>query len=272
MKKIIIVFLALIIATILYGFLINPKGFKIKETKIDIVDLKESFDGLKIAQISDILLGSTKSVDDVKKIVSEVNNLKPDVIVFTGDLISKDYKITEKEIDRLKEEFKKLDPTLYKYAVMGDNDSLNIEIFQDIMKSSDFIILDNESNYLFYKDNTPIKITGITNLDNVEKALQISDDLETNISIVITHYPDYIDTLSNHNINVVLAGHSLQGQIKIPFAGGIMKKTWAKKYLGSYYEVQNTKLYVSSGLGTEKIQFRLFNKPEINLYRLNKAN
>ncbi len=155
---------------------------------------------------------------------------------------------------------------------MGDNDLDKIEVFQDIMKSSEFIILDNESNYLFYKDNTPLKITGITSLDNVEKALQISDELETNKTIVITHYPDYVDTLSNHNIDIVLAGHSLQGQVKIPFVGGIIKKTWAKKYLGSYYQVQNTKLYVSSGLGTEGIQFRLFNKPEVNLYRLNKTN
>lgn len=268
MKKILIGFITLIIIFILYGFLLNTQGFKVIEKKVEIDNLVTSFEGFKILQISDILIGSTKSVDDLEIIVDNINNLKPDIIVFTGDLVSSNYKLNDDEISKLKKHLNNLDCTLYKYAVMGDNDQKIIETFQEIMKQSNFIILDNESNYIFYQDNKPIKITGITNLENISKALTIEDNLDTALNLVITHYPDYADELSKENIDIILAGHSLKGQIRIPFFGGILKKENASKYLDDYYLVNNTKLYVSGGLGTEKIQFRSFNKPEINLYRL----
>ena len=83
------------------------------------------------------------------------------------------------------------------------------------------------------------------------------------------HYPDYIDDLSFEN-TIALSGHSLKGTIRIPFYGGIIKKVGAKKYIDDYYEVGTNKLYVSGGIGTENVKFRFNNKPEINIYRLEK--
>ena len=137
------------------------------------------------------------------------------------------------------------------------------------MTDSDFIVLDNESKYIFYKDLTPIKITGITDTSDIKKALTTTDDLDVSFNLVITHQPDNIDELVNYDVNLVLAGHSLLGQIRLPFIGGIIKKEGAKKYIDNYYEVNDTIMYVSSGLGIDNnYYFRLFNKPEINLYRL----
>lgn len=268
MKKILIVFSFIILVFILYGFFLNPRDFKVVENKIVVDNLNESFNGFKILQISDLLIGSTKSVADLDKISSKVDDLKPDIIVFTGDIITDQYQLNSDELTKLKDFFKNIEPKLYKYAVMGDNDLKQIEVFQEIMKESDFFILDNESKYLFYQDNIPIKITGITNLDNINKALTIEDNLDTSLNLVITHYPDYADEISREKVDIILAGHSLKGQIRIPFWGGILKKENGNKYLNDYYEVNNTRLYISGGLGTEKIQFRTFNKPEINLYRL----
>ncbi len=266
MKKFIIVFTLLIISIILYARFIGTNNYKITEHTIEIENLNESFDGFKIAQFSDLLLGSTKSISDLEDIVNEINNMDADIIVFTGDLISKSYDIKNEEIEQIKELLRKLDCTLYKYAVIGDNDLNN---YKEIMTDSEFIVLDNESNYIFYEDITPIKITGITDTSNIEKALSTTDNLNTTYNIVLTHYPDYIDTLSEYNVDLILAGHSLLGQIKIPFVGGIIKKDGANKYIDNYYEVNNTKMYVSGGLGIDNnYYYRLFNKPEINLYRL----
>ena len=155
---------------------------------------------------------------------------------------------------------------MYKYAVIGDSDSDN---YKEIMTDSDFIVLDNESTYIFYEDITPIKITGITDTSNVEKALSTTDNLDTIYNIVITHYPDNIDEISKYDVDLVIAGHSLLGQIRLPFVGGIIRKDGAQKYIDNYYEINNTKMYVSSGLGIDNnYYYRLFNKPEINLYRL----
>lgn len=268
MKKFLIIFLSIFIIIILDGFLINPKGFKIIETPIRVDNLNTAFEGFKIAQISDVLIGSTKSADDLKPIVKKINEAKPDIIIFTGDLTSDGYKLNETEIKIVKEQLKSLECSLTKYAVLGDNDSKQLEVFQEIMKESDFVILDNDSLYQFNKDNTPIKISGVTTLENVDKSLEIVDNLDVSLNIVLTHYPDYSEELSNHNVDIIFAGHSLKGQIRIPFIGGLLKKENAENYLDGQFKINNTQVFVSGGLGTEKIAFRLFNKPEVNIYRL----
>lgn len=270
MKKVLIIALILITGVGIYGFLINPSGYIMNEENIYITDLEDSFDNFKIVQLSDTLITSSKDIKKLENITNDINELEPDIIVFTGDLISNSYTPSDEEIETIAEYLNNLECTLYKYAVMGDNDEEQIEIFQSIMNSANFTILDNESIYLFYEGNMPIKITGITNLDNLLKALTIEDDLDTTLNLVLTHYPDYLDTLAEQDIDVILAGHSLKGQIRIPFYGGLIKKDKATNYLNDYYELNNTVMYVSGGIGTENIKFRLFNKPEINLYILKK--
>jgi hypothetical protein len=272
MKKAIISIIIIFILIICYGFYIEPNNFKITENTIQIANLPDSFNGFKIVQFSDFLLGSTKNIDDLEIIVNEINNLNPDIIVFTGDLITKDYNITSNDITNLEKTLKKLKCNLYKYAIIGDNDQKYLDTYKKILENSDFKLLDNESTYIFYKDILPIKLTGITNISNLDEALSTDDNFDTFYNIVITHFPDYIETLSNTSTNLVIAGHSLLGQIRIPFFGGIITKDNARTYLDNYYKVNNTIMYVSSGLGTENISFRLLNSPEINLYRLEQSN
>lgn len=268
MKRVLLVIFIIICFILLDGFYLNPKGYKIVEKEIAMSDLPESFENFKIVQISDILLGSTKSSHDILKMSDKINDLKPDIIVFTGDIISNGYNASSDEINDLKEFFKSLNASMYKYAAIGDNDQSTIETFQEIMKYGEFQILDNESTYLFYKSNIPIKITGLTNDEKIATAFNTDEGIDSTFNLVITHYPDFIDKLSDKSNLVILAGHSLKGQIRIPFFGGLIKKDNARKFLDDYYEIENNKLYISGGLGTEKIKFRFSNKPEINVYRL----
>ena len=272
MKKFLLLLGILLIFFVIYIFFINTNGFKIVEDVIVIEDLPDSFDNFKIVQFSDLLIGSTKSVDDLDSITQNINNVEPDLIVFTGDLISSDYDVSEEEIQTIKDYLAGLDCSLYKYAVIGDNDEVNIELYKEILNDSGFILLDDQSTYIFFEDITPIKLTGLSNIDKLSEALYIADELETAYNIVITHEPDNIEEITNSNVNLVLAGHSLLGQIRIPFWGGILKKDGARIYLDHHYTVGDTLLYVSSGLGTENVNIRVFNKPSINLYRLQKAN
>jgi predicted MPP superfamily phosphohydrolase len=87
-------------------------------------------------------------------------------------------------------------------------------------------------------------------------------------NIMIMHEPDYVEQLEKNNFDLILAGHSHNGQVRIPFVGAIVKPIGAKKYYKEYYKVNNTDLYISSGLGTSTLDVRLFNKPSFNFYRL----
>ena len=84
------------------------------------------------------------------------------------------------------------------------------------------------------------------------------------------HEPDFIDNLNYSYFNLILAGHSHNGQINIPLFGAVTTPEYAKKYYDSYYKVGNSELYISSGLGTSNYNFRFCNKPSINFYRLTK--
>lgn len=267
MKKVLIAMIILLSFVLIDGFFINPNGFKIIEKKIYVDNLPESFEDFKILQISDLLISNKKDISRLKNIKTKTNERKPDIIVFTGDLINSKNDLTDNDINDIIEILKSLECNLYKYSVIGDNDQKNIDLFNKIMNNSSFKILDNESTYLFYKDINPIKITGINTID--VKTVETNEELTPIFNLVLMHYPDYADNLSFDNA-VALSGHSLKGKIRIPFYGGIIKKDGAKKYIDDYYEIGTNKLYVSGGIGTENVKFRFNNKPEINFYRLEK--
>ena len=73
-----------------------------------------------------------------------------------------------------------------------------------------------------------------------------------------------------YNVNLVLAGHSHNGQVNIPFIKNFFLPYGSKKYYDNYYMVDDTSMYISSGIGESRVNLRLFNRPSINFYRINK--
>ena len=261
-----------ITSVILYSRYIATKGLQVIEDAIVDKDLPTSFNGFKIVQFADIHYGNTTNLEDVKNIVKNVNKLKPDIVIFTGDLFDKNIKINEKDITKLKDEFAKIDASINKYAVKGDNDYKQITDFETIFKYANFTILDNSNEMIYYKDNTPIKIVGTTSLlkgkIDYESAFNTFGDENEYFTILISHEPNIIEHVKDYNANILFTSNSLGGLINIPFVGGIIKFEGSDNYIKGYYKVNDTHMYVNSGIGTQKYNFRLFNRPSINLYRL----
>lgn len=84
----------------------------------------------------------------------------------------------------------------------------------------------------------------------------------------MSHFPDNFDLINDKNINLFLSGNSLNGQVRLPFLGGIIKKDGSKKYYDEKYYINNTNIFISNGLGNPKYDIRLLNTPSINFYRL----
>ena len=93
---------------------------------------------------------------------------------------------------------------------------------------------------------------------------------EESYKIIILHEPDYTDEIISLNPNLILGGHSHNGQVNIPYLKKYFVPTGSKKYYDEHYLVNNTNLYISSGIGVSRYNFRLFNHPSINFYRINK--
>lgn len=268
--------------TLLYSRFVATSGLVVKEYQVLHNTLPDSFYGFKIVHMSDIHYGRTISKKELLNVVTEINLLKPDIVVLTGDLLDKAKTLSQTDIKDITEAFSKIKATIGKFAIMGEHD-FGKEEWTTIIKNSGFTNL-SDTYELIYKDDTePIMIAGLsTNLKGTknvkDKIAPINDyiaslkDSKTNdiphYKILLLHEPDYASDVTPNNYNLILAGHSHNGQIAFPFIGALIKPVGAKKYYDEYYRLKQTDLYISSGLGTTKLDFRLWNHPSINFYRL----
>lgn len=269
--KLTVIIVTLSVSFFAYTTYVSTTKVIVKEYRVTNKKIPESFNGIKIVQLSDLHYGSTMTLDEVKKIVKMSNERKPDIVVFTGDLISKGYKLDSKEQEKLTKELQKLTSSLGKYSILGDEDN---EEISTIFNQSNFTLLKNEYDLIYDNDNTPILLAGISSIknnQNIENAYSYfkEETHNSNIyTITLLHEPDIVDDIS-YNTDLFLAGHSHNGDIQIPFANyPLIKHKNAIKYNKEYYKINNSKLYISSGLGTNKTDIRLFCRPSISLFRI----
>lgn len=273
-----IIFVILIIASVIaYGFFIEPKLINVNEEKITITNLTDNFDGFKIVQISDLHYGKTFNQKSLQKLVKSINEQKPDIVVLTGDLIDKKTYITAKISEKISKELNKIETTSGKYAISGEDD-LKFDEWINIIQNSGFTDLNNTYDTIYKKGYVNIFIAGASALknqninDKLKTSIDYLNSFETNgpiYKVLLVHKPDDITDLTVNPFNLILAGHNHGGEISIPKVGPLIHKTGAKKYYNNHYTIENSDLYISNGLGSI-YNFRLFNTPSYNVYRLTK--
>jgi len=269
--KILSIITLIITILVVYSRYIATTGLITKEIKLDNQNINSDFDGLKIVHFSDLHYKRIITKKRIEEIINEINIINPDIIIFTGDLIDNDSKINDTDIKYLKETLNKLNSKYGKYAVLGNHDySIDIETIRDIYNDSNFKLLENEYDIIYSKNNQKLYVGGISTGEFNENTINNLTTEENIYKIMLLHEPDFIDELNNLNINLALSGHSHNGQINIPYIKKLFLPQGAKKYYDDHYKVNNTDLYISNGIGVSRINFRLFNTPSINFYRINK--
>lgn len=277
------IFILIISGIILYARFIGTSGLYVKEYKVTNSSIPDSFYGTKIVQISDIHYGRTIKKQELQNMVDKVNQLKPDIIVLTGDLIDKDTMLTDKMATVISDILKQLNATIGKYAITGNHD-YKFDKWATIISDSGFMNLNDRYDIIHNNSTKPIFLGGLsTNTYQKEKTLEekikvMNDYFATrteenqnsfpDYKILIMHEPDYVEEVNPENYDLILAGHSHDGQVKLPGIGAVILPNGAKKYHKNYYNLNGTDFYISSGIGTSRYNFRLFNRPSINLYRL----
>lgn len=270
--KIIFIIIIFIIGVVLYSRYMGIKGLKVKEYSVIDNLLPKEFYGIKIVQISDIHYKNTTNKKELEKIVSEINKLKPDIVLLNGDLLSKNIKYTEKDFKDIINTLNKIKANIGSYAIKGEED-LGFKNWEQIINDSNFINLNDKYEEIYYNGINPILLIGISSNyknDHIKEEINsIYEKLDKNykFSILMLHEPDFIDKINYNKFNLIFAGHTHKGQVYIPLIGGILKNKYSK-YNKDFYKLQNTKLYISSGIGTNKFKFRFLNKPSISIFRL----
>lgn len=264
--KIIFSIILAIILLLLYMRFIGTSGLSVREYKVKNSNLS-SFYGLKIVHFTDLHYGM--SVDDKKLtfLVETINKTKPDIVIFTGDLVDRHTKVTDEISKILIKNLSNIESTYGKYYVKGNHDKVN-KSYDSIMTNSNFKSL-TDYEVIYSKDNKSLFIGGV-NVDESlnNKAVEALNLNNYDYKIFALHYPDKIDEVIKYNFDLIVAGHSHNGQVRLPIIGTIITPDNAKKYYEPYYKIDKTRLYISGGIGNSVLNFRFFNKPSFNLYRL----
>jgi uncharacterized protein len=267
-----------IVLLLLYSRFVATSGINVNEHVIS-ANISSNFHGLKIMHISDIHYGRViNNAKDLKVISDKINLSKPDIVVLTGDLIDRDTILTSNKKEDLIDFLNNIDAKLGKYAIIGNHD-MTFKSWNSIIIDGGFI--DVSDNYqLVYKDTViPIMVAGISTNIGIKKELTTKTELidayysdeeaiTPDYSILLIHEPDYLDDIDLSNYDLILAGHSHHGQFRLPLLGPILLPEGAKNYYEGYYLIQGKDVYISNGLGTSILNFRLFNRPSANLYRI----
>lgn len=265
--------IGIIFLVFLYMRFIATSNLLVREYKVVSNKLPDSLNGLRVVHFTDLHYNSTIDKNSFNNIIDKINNLKPDIVVFTGDLVSEEDLLTDQDLSDLIEGLNRIECTINKYVVRGNHD-YHHDYFNKVFDKTDFIFLDNNYDLIYYNGMTPILISGIGSGIkgdvNIDSAFSVENQNDL-FTLAILHEPDILDDIKKkYSVDLCLSGHSHNGQIRLPYFGAITTINGAKKYYDSYYKVENTDLYVSGGLGTSVYKLRLFNRPSINFYRLTK--
>lgn len=260
----------------LYARYVGTTGLKVREYNIINENIPTSFDGFSIVHFSDLELGTTFEVEDVEGLVEEINSLSPDLVVFTGDIVAPKHSLSIEDQKVLESALSAIDPEIGKYSVRGDDDQYT-DVYNQVMAAAGFKDISNSYELVYYKGLTPIVLYGLDSLNAGVQDYQStfsypSKEEDTTYMatyrILLAHEPDTVEKIGDYNVSLMLSGHSHNSEINIPYLKDFYNIKGAKNYYDSYYKVDGTDLYVSSGLGTSKFKVRLFDKPSISIFRL----
>lgn len=238
-------------------------GIVVREYSLKYNNLPGSFDGFKIVQFGDIYYNPYSN--DIDYYVEKINELKPDLVLFSGGLKHKDYNLDDANKEYLIKTLKKIDSTVGKYYVIGNNDDDNsVKILND----SGFVSIIDKTEKIYFQDSNPIILRGISSIPN------INYENDSNLfKINLVYEPDLTDSiLEYNNPELIFASKSINGQFRLPYLKGLIKEPGYMKYSEKEYIISNTKLLITGGLGTNNYPIRLFNHPSINFVRLQKAD
>ncbi len=272
-----------------WGILSGAHDYHVRNVTLRLKNLPKQFDGMKIAQLSDIHSGSFFNKTAVKGGVEMLLKEKPDMFFFTGDLVNN----VAPEVKDYIDIFSKIKAPLGTFSTLGNHDygdytqwesrekkAQNLKDLIGVHKTMGWDLLMDENRKVTV-DGESIGVLGIQNwgsgnfakYGNLEKAQQNVDDVP--VKLLLSHDPSHwrAQVLNQHkDIDVAFAGHTHGMQYGVEIGNfkwspvQLRYKEWA-----GLYEENDQKLYVNRGFGYIGYPGRLGIYPEITIFELKQA-
>ncbi len=266
----------------LYSGEIARHWIDITQRNIVLRNLPVAFDGMRIAQLSDIHLDEFTEPFFLRQAIRRINELNPDLVLLTGDYVTHQFgmrKLARGAAWQCADLLRGLKCRRI-YAILGNHDLLvGARQVTEALRANGITVLIN--SYL------PIEYGGgriwLAGLDDPgvghprpELAVPASiRNIPNEPVVLMCHAPDYADecivTPAGQAVDVMLAGHTHGGQIRLPLVGALVLPPLGRKYVEGSFTVGSMQLYVNRGLGTVGVPFRLDCSPEVTVHTLRRG-
>jgi len=267
-----------------YAWQVEPNWFEVTRPQIWLPHLSPALDGLTIAQLSDLHVGPLVDESAVTSAVDQVNDLRPDMVVLTGDFVTQSATYAEGVAAQLG----RLTSRYGVFAVLGNHDVwTDPDRIADRIASAGVVPLrdravdiDIEGERLWlvgledagYTCYTGGRTDGFVRewAPRVRRLDDILTSLDENTPrLLLVHNPDVNEFLGGRRIDLALSGHTHGGQVRLPLLGApLLPSCMGQKYAGGLAAGPEWPVYVNRGIGVTGIPMRLNCRPEITLLTL----
>jgi predicted MPP superfamily phosphohydrolase len=259
-----------------YGLLYGRLNLETTAPRIHIPRLPPSLRGFRIAQLSDIHIGPFMPEEEIRRYVAITNELKPDLIVLTGDYVIFDAATAPAVVRALSG----LRAPHGVYGCLGNHDSwarcedelttLFAQTGVRILRHEAALIevpggalnligVDFQTRRRF--GSSPVVPQFLEGVDGLMRAEQVN--------ILLSHNPDTFDRAAELGIDFSLAGHTHGGQAALEFISPeIAPSRLVTPYVAGRFEKEGGQLYVNRGIGTIGVPIRIGAPPEISVFEL----
>ncbi len=262
-----------------YGLLYGRLNLETTRQPIRMAHLPKAFEGFRIAQLSDIHIGPFMPSDQIRKYVAIANQLKPDLIVLTGDFVTWDpytQKPVVEALSGVRAPFGIFGCLGNHDAWAGVEDSI-AQLFRHVgvrilRQERVEIARGGESLHLIGVDFQSRRQIGPTSptlhiLGGVDRLMVPGE-----VNILLSHNPDTFDRAAELGVDLSLAGHTHGGQVALEFINPqLAPSRIVTPYVSGWFQKNGSQLYVNRGIGTIGVPIRLGAPPEITVYELQRG-
>lgn len=260
----------------------STRHLKLLHQNLHFPLLPKAFDGLRICQLTDLHLGSFGSrAKYIRRIIENALAEKPDLILFTGDLVN----FNSNEALPYRELLARLKAPLGVFSILGNHDYLlhghfkgeertrDMQRLRDLERQVGWELLE-DSNVLLEKDGERIALAGVGNVSSNPYFARMGGKLEKALAgipegvftILLSHDPSHwrAEVLQHEGVSLTLSGHTHGLKYKL---AGLRPSHWKLHESGGVYREKHQVLHVSQGLGSA-FAFRLGGFPKIDILTL----
>ncbi len=264
-----------------YAVALEPSWIEVRRVGIPVRGLPPTLDGLRVVHISDIHRSDLVSGHYVTEAVQMALALAPELVALTGDFIT----ASPEGFDQLARELAPLGAAAPTFAVPGNHDyvqlfrwmkpalPLGAEQLSETLARAGVEVLRNERRLAPVRGGAgAVELVGLDDLwsGHFDAQRAFGSDQPEAPRLVLCHNPDAFRSISRRPFDLLLAGHTHGGQVRLPFLGAPLSPVEDRRFLAGLVTAENRRVYVNRGLGyNRRIRFGV--RPEITLLTLASA-